>query len=593
MSARRFLLDAWGRAGGGYFGTSVAAATAGVMTATTLGLGFILDPEATTTTTTWYDRRLLHPATASCEAKKLPHANLKKRMTAIGHFSMLSETPWNPSLVAVAITLKGQAPYTIQDFVHQWQARGMAERHPRFTWTVQNGSFDTSGAVKFPLPVTEGLPPPSSSKEARKDILGRIAYMQFSMLDLTKSLWRAQVIPVIQSAVDFAERATGTTPGAKSAEIVPITTTANKGNNNRSMLLLTSHHALADGVSLAAALADMADEADDMKEAIHKALAQRKAKRKSQSWWQRLIKFFRLGVWFVLGSIVVWFHQVQLLLFAWFWDENPWKTLHQLASPEEPSRTVSLTRAGSLEQAKWTAEVLSRETKSKITINDVFVAAITGALVRQLQYHRHVLGAKQPIEQDENDVDSTKAHQQLLAKQEHMNVVVPVHLKGGFVLPNESVGNNIGAFCARVPGESDDLTPTQRLAQVHQSLQTIKNTPAPYLSHWVANASTKILPASWASYVYQHANAGATAVITNVRGYPKAMHYQGREVESVYGFIPIPPGIPIGVVVQSYNGRMTLSLTAESWAVPDGDRFMVWVLEEYMDLVEAARACQR
>ena len=358
------------------------------------------------------------------------------------------------------------------------------------------------------------------------------------------------------------------------------------------MLLLTSHHALADGVSLAAALADMADEADDVQEAIHAAMAHRKAKRKSQSWWQRLVNLFRLGLWFVLGSMVVWFHQIQLLLLAWLWDGNPWKTLHKLASPEEPSRTVSLTRAGSLEQAKWTADVLSRVNKSKITVNDVFVAAISGALVRQLQHHRQVLGAKQPIEQDEteNDNERTKVQKQLLTKQEHMTLVVPVHLKGGLVLPNESVGNNIGAFCARVPGESDDLTPAQRLAQVHRSLQTVKNTPAPYLSHWIATLCARILPPSWASYVYQSANAGATAVVTNVRGYPKAMHYQGREVESVYGFIPIPPGIPIGVVVQSYNGKMTLSLTAESWAVPDGDQFMAWALEEYMALVEAARS---
>ena len=137
---------------------------------------------------------------------------LYTQMTAIGHFSMLSETQWNPSLVAVVITLKGHSPYTIQDFLQQWQSRGMAERHPRFTWTVQKGSFDTRGAVQFALPVTEGLSPPSSSAhEARRDILGRIANMQFSMLDLTQSLWRAQVIPVMPWAVDFVERASTST----------------------------------------------------------------------------------------------------------------------------------------------------------------------------------------------------------------------------------------------------------------------------------------------------------------------------------------------------------------------------------------------
>ena len=517
------------------------------------------------------------------------------QMTAIGQFSMLSETPWNPSLVAVAITLKGYAPYTVQDFVRQWRARNMAERHPRFTWTVRDGSFDTvnGSSTRFTLPISEGLAPPqpssSSPHSVRKDILGRIANMQFTMLDLTQSLWRAQVIPVIRSAIDFADRAIGTTntTGSDGGDGDGGGRSDRKdGTITRSMLLFTSHHALADGVSLAAALADMADEADDIRETVRAAMVQRKIQRKSQSLWQRLVKLLSWGVWFLWGSMIAWFHQVQLLLLSWLWDRNPWIALHKLVSPEEPSRTVSLTRAGSLEEAKWTADVLSRKTKSKITVNDVFVAAITGAVARQLQHHRRVLEAKQPID----DLDGHTVKRHLLAKQEHMTVVVPVHLSGGFLLPNQSVGNNIGAFCARVPGESDRLTPEQRLARVHRSLRTIKNTPAPYLSHWVAKASSKILPASWASYLYRRANAGATVVITNVRGYPKAMHYRGREVESVYGFIPIPPGIPIGVVVQSYNGRMTLSLTAESWAVPDGDQFMAWALEEYMALVEETRS---
>ena len=109
----------------------------------------------------------------------------------------------------------------------------------------------------------------------------------------------------------------------------------------------------------------------------------------------------------------------------------------------------------------------------------------------------------------------------------------------------------------------------------------------------MATVATRILPASWVSRIFGQASAGATAVVTNVRGPTSALHYEGREVESIYGFIPIPPGVPIGVVVQSYNGRMTISLTAESWAVPDGDQFMAWVLEEYASLVEEARQIDR
>lgn len=419
--------------------------------------------------------------------------------------------------------------------------------------------------------------------QGRKEILGRIKCMQFSLLDLTQSLWRAQVIPVVNSAVDFVESAASK---AESADIVP-TTRDQKNTVNRSMLLFTSHHVLADGVSLAAALADLADEAEEMRESIRADISRRRANYMSKSFWQKLYQSFFLLWWFVLGTIWVCFHQLKLFLLLWLWDTNPWKTLHKLASPRDPSRTVSPTQIGSLKQARWVAEVMSRKVKSKITINDVFVAAITGALARQLQHHRSRLAAKRPMQEEEDDSDN-KAPK--LEQQRHMTVIVPVHLKGGIVMPGESIGNNIGAFCARVSGESDDMKPAQRLEQVHRSLQAVKNTPAPILSHWMAKLSTHILPASWCSYFYQRVSAGATVVVSNVRGFPRAVHYQGREVESIYGFIPIPPGIPIGLVVQSYNEKMSVCLNAESWAIPDGDQFMVWVLEEYMALIDAARS---
>jgi hypothetical protein len=47
------------------------------------------------------------------------------------------------------------------------------------------------------------------------------------------------------------------------------------------------------------------------------------------------------------------------------------------------------------------------------------------------------------------------------------------------------------------------------------------------------------------------------------------------------GFYPLPPGLPVGVLVQSYGNVVSLSVTAEKWAVPDADQFLAWVLDEY------------
>jgi hypothetical protein len=64
----------------------------------------------------------------------------------------------------------------------------------------------------------------------------------------------------------------------------------------------------------------------------------------------------------------------------------------------------------------------------------------------------------------------------------------------------------------------------------------------------------------------------------------------GQAIVSMAGFLPLPPSIPIGVSITSYNGEISLSVTAEPWAVPDGDLFLKWMLEEYARLEKITKA---
>ena len=105
-------------------------------------------------------------------------------------------------------------------------------------------------------------------------------------------------------------------------------------------------------------------------------------------------------------------------------------------------------------------------------------------------------------------------------------------------------------------------------------------------------AQAPYLPGTWTSWIYANAHAGATAVVTNARG-PPQMHLANRTVDAVYGFVPLPPGIPIGITVISYAGMIQLSVSADNWAVPDPDLFLSWILEEYLSLVKAAKSKQK
>jgi hypothetical protein len=273
-------------------------------------------------------------------------------------------------------------------------------------------------------------------------------------------------------------------------------------------------------------------------------------------------------------------YQVYCLV-ASSWADDPWKVLEQIyhrknaRSSSTSNRVISWAGpVAMVDQVKMIAQALGGP---DCTINDVFVSCVTAALARQLEMHRRYL-----METADDAISAA-----LLPRQKYMNVTVPVHLKGGIVLPGESVGNSLGAFVARVPAEG--LNSVARLSAVHKELNFLKRTPAALLSHMMATTlsyAAYVLPPTFTSWMYRKASAGSVAVVTNVRMSPKTTHIDGHTVESAYGFVPLPPGLPVGVVVASYDGKMYLSVTAEPWAVPDGDEFLRMVLEEYMSLLD-------
>ena len=50
--------------------------------------------------------------------------------------------------------------------------------------------------------------------------------------------------------------------------------------------------------------------------------------------------------------------------------------------------------------------------------------------------------------------------------------------------------------------------------------------------------------------------------MSNVVGPDKAMHIGGREIKQIVGFLPPPPGCPLGVAVTSYCDELQLSVNA-------------------------------
>lgn len=481
-------------------------------------------------------------------------------MTSIGRFSLESETPTNPSIPTFFVALVGDKPFSAQTFAQLWKDRGMEDLHPRFHHVVsptRQGYFEYN-AVEEPLDIQDALPP----MIYREDLRHRIQTCLTHPLNVQDALWQVQIS-------NGTLGSSGAIPGNKATLLqqeFPYF--------KESILLFRGHHALADGVSLTAAFGDLTDQAQELRHAVHVEVQKRMGV--SKTFLQKLKLYCKRLWWFFAGSMQAMLHHLHLLLFT---PRNPFFQLQSLLQTTQNSgRTVSWCDAAPLQQVKQVAKSMGE----KVTVNDVVVSCVTYAVARQLQEHR------EKLQKASTSTQTTQSLKTIQRTHDTINVVIPVHLGGGVLLPGQSVGNNIGAFCAQVPGEQR-MGAEVRLERVHESLFKVKSTPAPLLSYMVARA-TSILPFSLKQRLFTWSQAHACVAVTNNKGSPRELSLNGQSIVSMAGFLPLPPGIPIGVSVTSYNGEVSLSVTAEPWAVPNSDQFLKWMLEEYQRLLKISRA---
>lgn len=474
-------------------------------------------------------------------------------MTQVGRFSLLSETATNPSIPVMVLSLTGK-PWTPQDFLQLYFDRKIPKKHDRFRAVLDpNDLRHFLTKPDTPPKVEEAMSYPVVYRAELKDW---IADATVQPLSLSESLWQART-------------ATGGAIG-QSGAIGKIQ--AERIRKERpedaveSLLLFRAHHCMADGVSLGAIFGDFMDEGEEFQALIAQKVKEYKKKKKS--WWKRLQMLVLYWWW---GSIRAFSYQIYLYLQTWV-TSDPWKLLqaHVEGTFTQP-RNLSWVQIASVSEVKEVAEYFSQHTRGKVTVNDIFCSCVSAAIAKLLKFHK-------------------ASYPDLNLSLPLMNLVIPVHMQGGILLPGQPMGNKIGAMVNRIPAEAA-TDPENRLQRVHDVLWNRKQTPAAVWSFLAAKLFGGIGSrlGGLTPWLFQKAHANASVVVTNVRGPETHLHLGGRRVETTLGFLPLPPGIPIGMVVYSYANGITLSVTAEPWAVPDADLFLSWVAEEYQALKQLSR----
>ena len=181
------------------------------------------------------------------------------------------------------------------------------------------------------------------------------------------------------------------------------------------------------------------------------------------------------------------------------------------------------------------------------SVNDVVLTAITGAF-RELLLRRG------------DPVDGVT-----------LRTLVPVSVRA---IGDTTASNQVSAIVAELPiGIAD---PLERLAAVRRMMDELK------ASHQVeageaAVAAAELTPAvlqamavrAGSAVLRRTAQHNVNTVTTNVPGPTYPLFALGRGMLEYLPFVPLSPGVRIGVAILSYNGRLAFGITGDYDTAPD------------------------
>jgi len=217
---------------------------------------------------------------------------------------------------------------------------------------------------------------------------------------------------------------------------------------------------------------------------------------------------------------------------------------HVLLTPSDV-RTALKGELGVARHVAWSAPLSLDEVKriahaNGATVNDVLVAAMTGAL-------------REYLRQRKSHVDDIRAF-------------VPFNLRPLDRPLSASLGNKFGLVFLSLPVGA--RTAAARLRRVKQRMDEVKRSPEGAISYGVLELMGMTV-AQVESAIIDVFSAKGTAVITNVPGPREPVYLAGSPVSAVAVWAPMSGSVSMSVSIFSYNGQVTVGVMADAGLVPD------------------------
>jgi len=231
-------------------------------------------------------------------------------------------------------------------------------------------------------------------------------------------------------------------------------------------------------------------------------------------------------------------------------------------SPEPGTRFRG--EPGLSKRAAWSEPISLAQVKAigkslGCSVNDVLLAAVTGALRGYLASHRDAVEGLE------------------------IRAVVPVNLRAADSA--EALGNQFGLVFLELP--LGVANPLERLYAVHQRMIALRHSPQPMLLLGLLSFAG-VAPRAVHEQLLQTLGSHATAVMTNVPGPQRRLRFAGVEIDEQMFWVPQSASIGMGVSLLSYAGHVQFGLMTDAGMVPDPERIVEAFPGEFRKLQNAA-----
>lgn len=319
------------------------------------------------------------------------------------------------------------------------------------------------------------------------------------------------------------------------------------------VLLTRIHHCIADGIALVQVFLSLTDPSPESRPSARKPEVWKERRAKEAMVFQRLIDPAREGLDFAkhLGRRMIEEGGKILLNPAVAGDyaaeasEIVRELVHSLTLEDDPV-TRFKGRLGTRKKVAWAEPLPLDEVKAVskafgCTVNDVLIAAVTGAL-------RQYMISKGDNPEDLKDIRAT----------------VPVNLRP--LEHAKELGNHFGLVFLSLPLGMD--SPLGRMYAVNERMNELKSSKQAAVTLGLL-AALGMGPSSVQKPVLEMLSQKATAVLTNVPGPQQPLYLAGSKMKEMMFWVPQNGNIGLGISILSYNGRVFFGLISDHRLVPE------------------------